>query len=194
MKNLRNIGHRLGASGTKLENTVEGLLQSIEKVSNRKFKYWEFDIRESLDGEIYVFHDDEINTSEGLIDTDKLTYSEIKEIGKKTGVNIPKFTKVVSILESRDEQVMVEVKNLKSDEARRTLISTISGKPNWKLMATPERFSNSFPANSREYWKKYCEELEVELVRVGRHKLNLFNASNSWLIWKLARFKWFFGM
>ena len=184
----------MGASGTKLENTVEGLLQSIEKVSNRKFKYWEFDIRESLDGEIYVFHDDEINTSEGLIDTDKLTYSEIKEIGKKTGVNIPKFTKVVSILESRDEQVMVEVKNLKSDEARRTLISTISGKPNWKLMATPERFSNSFPANSREYWKKYCEELEVELVRVGRHKLNLFNASNSWLIWKLARFKWFFGM
>ena len=194
MKNLRNIGHRLGASGTKLENTVEGLLQSIEKVSNRKFKYWEFDIRESLDGEIYVFHDDEINTSEGLIDTDKLTYSEIKEIGKKTGVNIPKFTKVVSILESRDEQVMVEVKNLKSDEARRTLISAISGKPNWKLMATPDRFSNSFPANSREYWKKYCEELEVELVRVGRHKLNLFNASNSWLIWKLARFKWFFGM
>ncbi len=194
MKNLRNIGHRLGASGTKLENTVEGLLQSIEKVSNRKFKYWEFDIRESLDGEIYVFHDDEINTSEGLIDTDKLTYSEIKEIGKKTGVNIPKFTKVVSILESRDEQVMVEVKNLKSDDARRTLISTISGKPNWKLMATPDRFSNSFPANSREYWKKYCEELEVELVRVGRHKLNLFNASNSWLIWKLARFKWFFGM
>ena len=156
MKNLRNIGHRLGASGTKLENTVEGLLQSIEKVSNRKFKYWEFDIRESLDGEIYVFHDDEINTSEGLIDTDKLTYSEIKEIGKKTGVNIPKFTKVVSILESRDEQVMVEVKNLKSDDARRTLISTISGKPNWKLMATPDRFSNSFPANSREYWKKYC--------------------------------------
>ncbi len=194
MKNLRNIGHRLGASGTKLENTVEGLLQSIEKVSNRKFKYWEFDIRESLDGELYVFHDDEINTSEGLIDTDKLTYSEIKEIGKKTGVNIPKFTKVVSILESRDEQVMVEVKNLKSDDARRTLISTISGKPNWKLMATPDRFSNSFPANSREYWKKYCEELEVELVRVGRHKLNLFNASNSWLIWKLARFKWFFGM
>tara|TARA_Y100000748_G_scaffold291279_1_gene278593 strand:+ start:344 stop:928 length:585 start_codon:yes stop_codon:yes gene_type:complete len=194
VKNLRNIGHRLGASGTKLENTVEGLLQSIEKVSNRKFKYWEFDIRESLDGEIYVFHDDEINTSEGLIDTDKLTYSEIKEIGKKTGVNIPKFTKVVSILESRDEQVMVEVKNLKSDDARRTLISTISGKPNWKLMATPDRFSNSFPANSREYWKKYCEELEVELVRVGRHKLNLFNASNSWLIWKLARFKWFFGM
>ena len=55
---MKNLGHRLGASGTKLENTLEGLLGSFELVSDRRFRYWEFDVRESGDGVIFVFHDD----------------------------------------------------------------------------------------------------------------------------------------
>ena len=55
---MKNLGHRLGASGTKLENTLEGLLGSFELVSDRRFRYWEFDIRESGDGVLFVFHDD----------------------------------------------------------------------------------------------------------------------------------------
>ena len=42
---MKNLGHRLGASGTKLENTLEGLLGSFELVSDRRFRYWEFDIK-----------------------------------------------------------------------------------------------------------------------------------------------------
>ena len=55
---MKNTGHRLGASGTKLENTIEGLRESIENLDGKKFKYWEFDIRESKDGIVFVYHDD----------------------------------------------------------------------------------------------------------------------------------------
>jgi len=191
---LKNLGHRLGASGTKMENTIEGLMDSLDRVEDRKFKYWEFDIRESLDGVIFVFHDDEIFTDGGLIETAKLNFSEIIKAGEDLGGKIPTFSDVVSLLGDRDEDVMVEVKELKTDKARRTVISMISGKSNWKLMATPDRFLQSFPSESRRYWSEYAQEMEVELVRVGRHRLNLFSASRSYLWWKFAQFKWFFGV
>jgi len=191
---LRNLGHRLGASGTKMENTIDGLMNSLEQVENRKFKYWEFDIRESLDGIIFVFHDDQILVNGELIETAKLNFSEIVKAGDDFGVNIPTFSEVVAILDNRQEDVMVEVKELRTDDARRAVITTISDKSNWKLMATPTRFLQSFPAESREYWEGYTRNLGVELVRVGRHKLNLFSASRSYFIWKFAQFKWFFGI
>jgi len=191
---LRNLGHRLGASGTKMENTIDGLMNSLEQVGNRKFKYWEFDIRESLDGIIFVFHDDQILVNGELIETAKLNFSEIVKAGEDLGVKIPTFSEVVAILDSRQEDVMVEVKELRTDDARRSVITTISDKSNWKLMATPTRFLQSFPAESREYWEGYTRNLGVELVRVGRHKLNLFSASRSYFIWKFAQFKWFFGI
>ena len=191
---MRNLGHRLGASGTKMENTIDGLMNSLEQVGNRKFKYWEFDIRESLDGIIFVFHDDQILVNGELIETAKLNFSEIVKAGEDLGVKIPTFSEVVAILDSRQEDVMVEVKELRTDDARRSVITTISDKSNWKLMATPTRFLQSFPAESREYWEGYTRNLGVELVRVGRHKLNLFSASRSYFIWKFAQFKWFFGI
>ena len=137
---MRNLGHRLGASGTKMENTIDGLMDSLEQVDNRKFKYWEFDIRESLDGIIFVFHDDQILADGELIETAKLNFSEIMKAGEDLGVKIPTFSEVVEILGDRKEDVMVEVKELRTDAARRTVITEISSKPNWKLMATPTRF------------------------------------------------------
>ena len=47
----------------KLENTVEGLLESYELVSDKRFKYWEFDVRESSDGVLFAFHDDSYHGS-----------------------------------------------------------------------------------------------------------------------------------
>ena len=191
---MRNLGHRLGASGTKMENTIDGLMNSLEQVENRKFKYWEFDIRESLDGIIFVFHDDQILVNGELIKTAKLSFSEILKAGEDLDVKIPTFSEVVAILDSRQEDVMVEVKELRTDDARRAVITAISDKSNWKLMATPARFLQSFPAESRDYWEEYTRELGVELVRVGRHKLDLFSASRSYFSWKFAQFKWFFGI
>lgn len=191
---MRNTGHRLGASGTNLENTIQGLKNKINNLEDKNFKYWEFDIRESLDGIIFVFHDDQILVDGELIETAKLNFSEIMKAGEDFGVNIPTFSEVVEILGDRKEEVMVEVKDLRTDAARRTVITAISSKPNWKLMATPTRFLESFPSESRGYWERFARDLDVELVRVGRHKLDLFSASKSYFRWKFAQFKWFFGI
>ena len=177
-----------------MENTINGLMNSLELVENRKFKYWEFHIRESLDGIIFVFHDDQILVDGELIETAKLNFSEIIKAGEDLGVKIPTFSDVVAILSDRKEDVMVEVKELRTDDARRTVITAISSKPNWKLMATPTRFLECFPSESRDYWEGYTRDLDVEFVRVGRHKLDLFSASKSYFRWKFAQFKWFFGI
>tara|TARA_B100000214_G_scaffold186676_1_gene134595 strand:- start:1712 stop:2287 length:576 start_codon:yes stop_codon:yes gene_type:complete len=190
---MKNSGHRLGASGTDLENTVEGLRKSINNPDKNKFKYWEFDIRESIDGIVFVFHDDLIELNGELVEVSKMTFEEIKEAGETLKISIPTFEEIVVELKDRKERVMVEVKEIFSDEARYEIINTVSQFKDWKIMATPERFEKSFPKESRSYWDKEFQNSEIQVVRVGRHKINLFQASKSRLKWLIAKPKWLFG-
>jgi len=190
---MKNSGHRLGASGTDLENTVEGLRKSINNPDKNKFKYWEFDIRESIDGIVFVFHDDLIELNGEFVEVSKMTFEEIKEAGEALKISIPTFEEIVVELKDRKERVMVEVKEIFSDEARYEIINTVSQFKDWKIMATPERFEKSFPKESRPYWDKEFQNSEIQVVRVGRHKINLFRASKSRLKWLIAKPKWLFG-
>jgi hypothetical protein len=97
-------------------------------------------------------------------------------------------------LEERQERVMVEIKEIFSDQARIEIINRVSELNNWKIMATPERFEKSFPKESRNFWGKELKKAKVELVRVGRHRINLFTASKSRLRWEIAKPKWLFGL
>tara|TARA_B100000900_G_scaffold123763_1_gene104387 strand:+ start:1183 stop:1755 length:573 start_codon:yes stop_codon:yes gene_type:complete len=189
---MRNSGHRLGASGTNLENTLEGLRISINKIDG-DFKYWEFDIRESSDGIVLVFHDDVIEINGELVELSKMTFEEIKEAGSKLKISIPTFDEVVDELKHRREKVMVEIKEIFTDKARYEIINTVSELNDWKVMATPKRFEKSFPIESRKFWYQEFDNQGVEIVRVGRHKINLFKASESWLKWLLTKPKWLFG-
>lgn len=190
---MKNSGHRLGASGTNLENTIQGLRNSIDNLDEKKFRYWEFDIRESIDGVVFVFHDDLINLNGEIIEISKMTFSEIKDAGETLDISIPTFEEVVIELENRKEKVMVEIKEIFSDQARNEIINRISELENWKIMATPERFEKSFPKESRAFWRKEIQELEIKFVRVGRHRVELFKAVESYWRWKMAKPKWLFG-
>lgn len=190
---MKNSGHRLGASGTNLENTIQGLRNSIDNLDEKKFRYWEFDIRESIDGVVFVFHDDLINLNGEIIEISKMTFSEIKDAGETLDISIPTFEEVVIELETRKERVMVEIKEIFSDRARNEIINRISELENWKIMATPERFEKSFPKESRAFWRKEIQELEIKFVRVGRHRVELFKAVESYWRWKMAKPKWLFG-
>ena len=190
---MKNSGHRLGASGTNLENTIQGLRNSIDNLDEKKFRYWEFDIRESIDGVVFVFHDDLINLNGEIIEISKMTFSEIKDAGETLDILIPTFEEVVIELETRKERVMVEIKEIFSDQARNEIINRISELENWKIMATPERFEKSFPKESRAFRRKEIQELEIKFVRVGRHRVELFKAVESYWRWKMAKPKWLFG-
>mgnify|MGYP003326180920 FL=1 len=190
---MNNSGHRLGASGTKLENTVEGLRNAIDNTKDPKFKYWEFDIRESIDGIVFVFHDDTIEINGELVEIAKMTFSDILEAGESLEIKIPTFNEIVNELEGRKEKVMVEIKEVFSDGARIEIIQSLSKFENWKLMATPERFEKSFPKDSRKHWSEEISNSGIELVRVGRHRVNLFKAAESRFGWFFAGPKWLFG-
>ncbi len=189
---MKNLGHRLGASGTYLENTIEGFHNSLDLVSDKNFKYWEFDIHESSDGILFVFHDDTITLNGEKISTARLSFREISEAGKSIGINIPKFQEVISLLRKRSERVMIEIKNVLSDHCREEILESVSGMDKWILMSTPERFLISFPDEDRDYWRERAEDSGVRIVRVGRHRIDLFSASKSSLGWLFAKPKWFF--
>ena len=190
---MKNLGHRLGASGTKLENTIEGLLGSTGLVSDRRFKYWEFDTRESSDGILFVFHDDLILKEGNLIPTKDMKFDEIYQTGLSLGIKIPKFKDVIKELKNRSEKTMIEIKYVNSDSCRDEIFNSVADRHNWMLMSTPSRFIDSFPDESREYRRNRARELDLKLVRVGRHKIDLFRASNSRAMWRFAKIKWFFG-
>ena len=190
---MNNSGHRLGASGTRLENTVEGLRNAIDNTKDSKFKYWEFDIRESIDEIVFVYHDDTIEINGELVEIAKMTFSDILDAGESLEIKIPTFNEIVNELEGRKEKVMVEIKEVFSDGARMEIIQSLSKFENWKLMATPERFEKSFPKDSRTHWSEEISNSGIELVRVGRHRVNLFKAAESRLGWIFAGPKWLYG-
>ena len=106
---MKNSGHRLGASGTTSENTLEGYRESSAKPEMRGFRYWEFDIRESSDGTVFVFHDDTIDVGGKQSEISQMPFSEIKRAGSQRGISIPLFSEVCEELGDSPEMVMVEI-------------------------------------------------------------------------------------
>jgi glycerophosphoryl diester phosphodiesterase len=191
---MKNSGHRLGTSGSLTENTIEGLQSSLGNVSRSDFRYWEFDIQESSDGKVFVFHDDEISVDGSSWATSTMTFKQIQDAGLQQGFSIPLFSEVCEHLRDRGEEVMVEIKHLGTDSARAEVLETISKMDKWKVMATPIRFSRSFPEEIREEWRRRFDSQGVELVRVGRHRLNLFRSSKTRMGWLFAQPRWLFGL
>jgi len=191
---MKNSGHRLGATGTITENTIEGLMRFTGNPSRGDFRYWEFDIQESSDGIVFVFHDDSITTNGSPSDTSEMTFTAIREAGLQKGISIPLFSEVCDQLGDREELVMVEIKHLETEQARSEVLGTISKMANSKAMATPIRFAKSFPDDVRNEWGSKFESAGVELVRVGRHRVNLFHACKTRKGWFFAQPRWLFGL
>ncbi len=123
-----------------------------------------------------------------------MTFLQIRDAGLKQGISIPLFSEVCENLRDREEPVMVEIKHLETDQARSEVLETISEMSKWKVMATPIRFSRSFPEETRDEWCTRFESKGVELVRVGRHRLNLFRSCKTRMGWFFAQPRWLFGL
>lgn len=163
------------------------------KVGDSAFKYWEFDVHEAVDGILFVFHDDDIESNGVMMPVKTLHYQQIKESGQKMGIEIPTLAEVIDILKNRPEPTMIEIKNLLTDQARQRIINTASGRPDWKLMASLTRFQKSFPKKTRKHWHSEIQKADTKLVRVRAHDVDLFRATRTWLTLSFNRLKWKFG-
>lgn len=103
------IGHR-GASKTEPENTLKSFRKAIELQAD----YIEFDIQESKDGEIVVFHDYEISkitSKEGYIK--EMTLEELKQLDVGDGEKIPTLQETIEITKGKiGLQIEIKVESI----------------------------------------------------------------------------------
>ena len=187
-----NLGHRLGGDVYSYENTLICYKKALTNLqSKKKFKNVEFDIQETKDNKIVVFHDREIKR---LIPKNKhnlkvlkrvlkrksfekirmrhLTLKEVKGLLLAKGVSIPTLEEVLisSVKWKLKKPMHIEVKTLHSDKARYQLIETInkySKKLDMSLIAFPRNFYKSFPFTPR--WIKLFQENHIEASQIGKH-------------------------
>jgi len=122
-----------------------------------------------------------------------LTYSNIQKYGEEKGILIPTLSEVAEELRERPESVMIEIKNLMTDQARMAIIDVTAGRSDWKLIASVKRFQQSFPRSSRKYWHSKAKETGTSVLRVRRHDIDLFKVSKTriHLVW--AKLTWALG-
>ena len=174
-----NIGHRLGGTDPLTDNTIEALMQTITRVNEPDFKYWEFDVHESKDGILFVFHDDVLDIDGKMAQVKDLTFVEIHSQGTKNGIDVPTLDAVVEVLSERSEPVMIEIKNLTTDSARKKIIDVTAERSNWQLIASIDRFLTSFPRRSRKFWHTRAKKVGTSVYRIRRHDIDLFYSSRT---------------
>ena len=174
-----NIGHRLGGTDRLTDNTIAALMQTITRVNEPDFKYWEFDVHESKDGILFVFHDDVLDIDGKMAQVKDLTFVEIHSQGMKNGIDIPTLDAIVAILSNRSEPVMIEIKNLLTDSARKKIIDVTAESSNWQLIASIDRFLTSFPRRSRKFWHTQAKKVGTSVYRIRRHDIDLFYSSRT---------------
>ena len=156
-------------------------MQTTTRVNEPNFKYWEFDVHESKDGVLFVFHDDVLDIDGKIAQVKELTFEEIHSLGAKQGIVIPTLDAVVAILSKRSEPVMIDIKNLFSDAARRKIISVTAERADWQLIASVKRFLISFPRKKRTYWHDQATAVGTSVYRIRRHEIDLFDSSRTML-------------
>ena len=96
-KRVLLIGHR-GASKIAPENT----LKAFQKAIDLKADYVEFDVHQSMDGELIVIHDPNTFRSTGHKGSiKKMTVLEIKELDAGDGEQIPTLEELISLAKGK---------------------------------------------------------------------------------------------
>jgi glycerophosphoryl diester phosphodiesterase len=100
------IGHR-GAFNEALENSMEGFKRAIEL----KADYIEFDVHQSIDGEIIIMHDSNTIRMTGKEGTIKsMSITELKQLKLHNGEKIPTLQELIKV--SKDKvKLLCELKS-----------------------------------------------------------------------------------
>lgn len=206
--NSENLGHRLGGDIYKPENTLFSYKKALNQLQKKKsFSYVEFDIRESIDGEIIVFHDSKIKRivpqtkynlevlkfilKEKKFSTlciEDLTAKEISKLKLEYNTHIPTLEEVLkaSVKWKLKKPMRIEVKFLHSDKARYALVKSLSKykeKLDISLIAFRKNFYESFPFSPR--WIKLFQENDLNFYQIDKYE---FTESNNMNLSQKVRF------
>ncbi len=144
LRGMPNDGHQLG--GDLFDdipgNTVEAFTKAIQTLEqNETYLYSEFDVRETSDGELVVFHDWDVsalpNTKRNreILGDDvgnqaicELTFQQIQSLELQGNYKIPSLADVLEAAKELKptKPILVEVKFLQTDRARNKLLELVS--------------------------------------------------------------------
>jgi len=174
-KKGNNAGHRLGGDIIQSlpENTLEVLnaafLSNVHK--HKTFKYWEFDVRETKDGELVVHHDRFIKPGKAI---DKITFNEVRSYLLKKCCQIPTLAEVMNIFVEKKfkGKVVVETKLLLSDQGRQQFIDITESYRGKGFKIAYLAFEKAFEKSFGEKKARWCRHLK-KVMRAKKHKVNL---------------------
>ncbi|PSC70906.1 glycerophosphodiester phosphodiesterase [Micractinium conductrix] len=153
-----DTGHRGGAEGydgPHCENTVEAALALLEREAREgplpRFPYLEFDVQETADGELVVFHDslltrafpagsanaaaiEQLEAGTGapfsLLTVQDLTAAQLQSLalGGRAGVHVPTLQQFLDACDAAGARrsLAVEIKVLRTDAARQRFIDAVA--------------------------------------------------------------------
>ena len=189
--NSQNLGHRLGGDIYKPENTLFSYNKALKLQKKKSFVYVEFDVRETKDGELIIFHDSTIKrlvpkNSHNLrvlkkhlkkkkferIYIKDLTLSEISHLLLQKKAHIPTLKEVLeaSIKWKLKKPMHIEIKQLDSDKARYKLVELITQynkKIDISIIAFRKYFYKSFPFSPR--WIQLFKEKGIEAYQIDKY-------------------------
>ena len=190
--NAENLGHRLGGDVYQYENTLNCYKKALKNLQQKKkFQYVEFDVRETKDHGLVVFHDSKIKrvipkNRQNLkvlrkvlkkkkfkqIRVKDLTLKEIKKLLIAKDVHIPTLEEVLasSVKWNLKKPMHIEVKSLRSDEARYKLIDLVkkyNKKLDIALIAFRKNFYKSFPFPPR--WIALLKKNGIEAYQIDKY-------------------------
>lgn len=164
--NAKNLGHRLGGSAIKSlpENSLQVYRAVLLDLQNHKdFIYVEFDIQETLTGELIVMHDDNLQRmvpKETLRNIEQIPFTEIMKLclidspkGLCYRIPTPKEVMIESVKGKLTKPIMIEIKNMTSI-GKNNLIKTLNkykNKLNLNIIISKKRFERMFT-------RKWCED------------------------------------
>jgi len=189
----KNLGHRLGGDIYKPENTLYSYKKAITNLYKKEeFKNIEFDIRESKDGEIIVFHDSKIerivpsskhnlNVLKRVLKKKKfndirikdLTAKEISKLLLKYNSTIPTLKDILDASEKWKirKPIYIEIKSLHTDNTRYKLIDIASfynKKLDISLVAFRKSFLTSFPFTER--WIQLLQRKDLKVYQIDKYE------------------------
>ena len=192
MLNGKNLGHRLGGDVYPYENTLSCYKKSLKILQYKKdFHYVEFDIRETKDNKIVVFHDSKIarvvpkskynikvlkrvlkKKRFDKIRIKDLTSEEISKLVIAKNVHIPTLEDILksSIKWGLTKPMHIELKSLHTDTARYKLIELIKKyhkKIDISIIAFRKYFYQSFPFPPR--WIKLLKDNNINAYQIDKY-------------------------
>jgi len=201
LRGTPNDGHQLG--GDLFEdipgNTIEAFAKAIQTLEqNDTYLYSEFDVRETSDGQLVVFHDWDVAA---IPDTRQnrdvlgakphgqaiceLTLSQIKSLELESGCKIPTLDEVLQSAKELKptKPLLVEIKYLQSETARNKLFESVKKVRDETgleihFLAFVRNINRSFP--EPRVWLKKCSDSDFRVYQVFRPKTEENDMCRTW--------------